>query len=226
MPQITARLIPSTAIMKTAMAASTPRNMRAKCIGSFAQIGFEGANAEASEDCLDAVDDPCTFADEIVSFTVRTAGLLLIDGWDGCHAAVALLAPQSAKKGAHQQFGIEAIGLGAPMFAGNRDARWMYDISLDSVRLEPARQPKAVASSLIGDNDAPDFAPGLDGFAAPAAQQPEHRIRVGIELLERVTFKARDRRSNEPLCLAHLNHCDQRAVLIKGGKGFACIKGW
>lgn len=49
---------------------------------------------------------------------------------------------------------------------------------------------------------------------------------VGIELLERVTFKARDRRSNEPLCLAHLNHCDQRAVLIKGGKGFACIKGW
>ncbi|ESZ67931.1 hypothetical protein X726_32690 [Mesorhizobium sp. L103C105A0] len=51
----------------------------------------------------------------------------------------------------------------------------MYDISLDSARLEPARQPKAVASSLIGDNDAPDFAPGLDGFAAPAAQQLKHR---------------------------------------------------
>lgn len=98
----------------------------------------------------------------------------------------------------------ERRALGAPIFAGNRYARWMYD----SVRLQPARQSKAVASSLIGD-DAPDFAPGLDGFAAPAAQQPEHRIRVGIELLERITFKARDRRSNEPLCLAHLNHCEQ-----------------
>ncbi|MBA1142372.1 hypothetical protein [Mesorhizobium neociceri] len=87
-------------------------------LGCLAQIGFEGANAETSEDCLDAVDDPCTFADEIVSFTVRTAGLLLIDGCDGCHAAVALLAPQPAKKGAHQQFGIEAIGLGTPMFEG------------------------------------------------------------------------------------------------------------
>lgn len=65
----------------------------------------------------------------------------------------------------------------------------------EGARLEPARQPKAVASSLIGDNDAPDFAPGLDDFAAPAAQQPEHRIRVGIEFLERITFKARDRRS-------------------------------
>jgi hypothetical protein len=26
-------------------------------------------------------------------------------------------------------------------------------------------------------------------------------------------------------CLAHLNHCDQRAVLIKGGKGFASKDG-
>lgn len=84
---------------------------------------------------------------------------------------MALLAPQPAKKGAHQQFGIEAIGLGTPMFTGNHDARWMYDISFDSARLEPARQPKAVASSLIGDDDAPDFTPDLDGFAAPAAQQ-------------------------------------------------------
>jgi hypothetical protein len=34
MPQITARLIPSTAIMKTAMATKAPRNMRAKCRSS------------------------------------------------------------------------------------------------------------------------------------------------------------------------------------------------
>ncbi|OWK19799.1 hypothetical protein AJ88_37345 [Mesorhizobium amorphae CCBAU 01583] len=75
----------------------------------FAQIGFEAANVEASEDCLDAVDDPCTLADEIVSFTFRTAGLLLL---------------QPAKKGARQQFDIEAIRLGAPMFTENPNARW------------------------------------------------------------------------------------------------------
>ncbi|TIR99395.1 MAG: hypothetical protein E5X19_03300 [Mesorhizobium sp.] len=69
------------------------------------------------------------------------------------------------------------------------------------MRLEPARQPKAVASSLIGDNDAPDFMPGLDGFAVPAAQQPEHRIRVGVELFERVTFKR-----SKPGTVAAMSH--------------------
>ncbi|MER9368434.1 hypothetical protein NKI66_20885 [Mesorhizobium sp. M0518] len=80
-------------------------------LGSFAQIGFEGANAEASEDCLDAIDDPCTFADEIVSFTVRTRASSSLMVGMAAMPAVALLAPQPAKKGAHQQFGIEAIGL-------------------------------------------------------------------------------------------------------------------
>lgn len=45
------------------------------------------------------------------------------------------------------------------------------------------------ASSLIGDDYALDFTPGLDGFAAPVAQA-EHRIRFRIELLERLTLKA------------------------------------
>jgi hypothetical protein len=36
---------------------------------------------------------------------------------------MALLAPQPAEKGAHQEFRIEAIGLRTPVFARHRDAR-------------------------------------------------------------------------------------------------------
>jgi hypothetical protein len=80
---------------------------------------------------------------------------------------MALLAAQPAEKGAHQQFRVETIGLRAPMFARHRDARGMDDVSFDIARLQPARQPKAVATGLISDNDALDVASSLAGFTAP-----------------------------------------------------------
>jgi hypothetical protein len=42
------------------------------------------------------------------------------------------------------------------MFARHRDARGMNNVILNTARPKPARQPEAIASGLISDNDALD----------------------------------------------------------------------
>src|SRR5207247_5453082 len=156
--------------------------------------------------------------------TVRTPGVLLLDRRDRYHAAMPLLAAQPTEKGPHQQFRIEAISLRTPMFARHRDARGMNDISLDIVRPQPARQPEAVAASLISHDDAFDRAASLAGFSAPTMQELQQSLLLGIELLKRLAFDPGDKRCNEPLRLAHLDHGDDRAILLEGGEGPARIK--
>ena len=64
---------------------------------------------------------------------------ILLDRRDRHHAAMARLAAQPAEKDAHQEFGIETIGLRAPVFARHRDAGGMDDIGLNIARPQPAR---------------------------------------------------------------------------------------
>src|SRR5262245_31386537 len=80
--------------------------------------------------------------------------LALTHAWpsDRRPATVPLLAAQPAEKGAHQQFGVEAIGLRASVFARHRDARGMDNVSLNTAHLQPARQPEAIASGFISVN--------------------------------------------------------------------------
>src|SRR6266404_8286367 len=137
----------------------------------LAQCRPEGANAEASEDSFDLIYDPRLLSDQVSPLAVRPPCVLLLDRRNRHHAAMALLAAQPAEKGSHQQFRVEAISLRAPMFARHRDARGMDHISLDIACLQPARQPEAVASGLISDDDALDLAPRLGGFVAPAMQE-------------------------------------------------------
>jgi hypothetical protein len=42
---------------------------------------------------------------------------------------------------------------------------------------------------------------------------------VGIEPLKRLAFDTGNNRCNEPLRLAHLDHGNDRAILIEGGEG-------
>src|SRR4029077_8682058 len=139
----------------------------------FAQGWPEGANAEAHEDGLHLVHDPRLLGDKILPLAVRSPRVLLLDRRDGNHAAMALLATQPAEKGAHQEFGVEAIGLRTPVFARHRNARGMDDISLDIARPQPARQPKSVAASLISDDNALNLTASLAGFIAPTMQELE-----------------------------------------------------
>src|SRR6202040_2693537 len=189
----------------------------------FAQGWPEGANAEAHEDGLHLVHDPRLLGDKILPLAVRSPRVLLLDRRDGNHAAMALLATQPAEKGAHQEFGVEAIGLRAPVFARHRNARGMDDVSLDIAPQEPTREPEAVAASLIGDDDALNIASSPVRFIPPTLQQLQQGFLVGIELLKRLAFDAGNNRSNEPLGLAHLDHSDDRAILLEGGEGSARV---
>jgi hypothetical protein len=80
---------------------------------------------------------------------------------------MAQLATQPPEKGAHQELRIETIGLCTSVFARHRDARGMDDVSLDVARPQPARQPEAIATCLISDDNALDLAPNLASFMAP-----------------------------------------------------------
>jgi hypothetical protein len=55
------------------------------------------------------------------------------------------------------------------MFARHRNARGMDDVSLNAAASQPGREPKTIASGLIGYNDAHYRMPGLLSLPAPAA---------------------------------------------------------
>jgi hypothetical protein len=131
---------------------------------------------------------------------------------------MALLAAQPAEKSAQQQFSVEAISLRAAVLARHRDARGMDDESLNTA------PPEAIASGFISGDDALDLAPSLAGFVAPTMQELQQRLLVGSELLERLAFDAGNNRRNEPLRLAHLDHGDDRTILLEGGEGLARVK--
>ena len=113
------------------------------------------------------VHDPRLLSDQVAPLAVRPSCVLLLNRWDRHHAAMALLAAQPAEKSAQQQFRVEAVSLCASMFARHRDARGVNDVSLNTACPQPTRQPEAITSGLISDNDALDLAPGLTGFIAP-----------------------------------------------------------
>jgi hypothetical protein len=90
----------------------------------------------------------------------------------------------------------------------------MDDVSLNTAPPQPTRQPEAIASGLIGDDDALDLAPSLAGFVAPTIQKLQQCRLVGIKPLERLPLGTGNERGNEPLRLAHLDHGDDRVILI------------
>jgi hypothetical protein len=56
-------------------------------------------------------------------------------------------------------------------------------------------------------------------------QELPQRLFVGVKLLEGLAFNAGNNRRNEPLRLAHLDHGDDRTVLLEDGEGSARVKG-
>src|SRR3974377_488429 len=68
------------------------------------------------------------------------------------------------------------------------------------------------------------IAASLAGFVAPTMQKSQQSLLLGIELLKGLAPDARNKRCNAPLRLAHLNHGDDRAILLEGGEGPARVK--
>src|SRR3954454_5375487 len=134
------------------------------------------------------------------------------------HVTMVRLAPQPAEKHALEQGGVEPVGLGPPMLAGDGHAGRVNDMSLNAVSSEPARQPEAIAASLEGDGNARDRAAGLAGLLTPAVEEVEEGILVGSEFLERMTRDPRHHPRHQPARLAHLDHRDNRMILIQRGE--------
>src|SRR2546428_13067085 len=99
----------------------------------------------------------------------------------------------------------------------------MYDIGLDAPLSEPARQPKSVTPRFIGDDDAFDLTSGLNGLMTPSVHEFQQLVLVGFQLLQRLALDARNHSCDKPARLAHLDHDDERAILVQGGEGSAEI---
>src|SRR4051794_13203516 len=134
-------------------------------------------------------------------------------------------APQPAEEHALEQGGVEPVGLGAPMLARDGDAGRVNDMGLDAVRSKPARQPEAIAAGLEGDSDAADLAAGLAGLLTPAVEELEEGVLVRSKLFERMTRDSRHHPRHQPAGLAHLDHGDDRMILIQRGEASVQV-GW
>src|SRR5215831_1979070 len=98
---------------------------------------------------------------------------------------------EPAEKGAFEVFGIEAIGLGAPVLPRHRHARGMNDVGFDTARSQPAGQPEAVSAGLEGDRNTVDLVPRLLRLCSPSLEQLQETVLVGRELFQRLAFHAR-----------------------------------
>jgi hypothetical protein len=85
------------------------------------------------------------------------------------------------------------------------------------------RQPEAVAAGFKSDSDAIDVPPGFHRFIPPAMQQPQQRLLVRFEFLQRVALDPRNDPGNEPTRETQFNHRDDRAILFEGDEGPAEI---
>src|SRR4051812_18070155 len=114
------------------------------------------------------------------------------------NATRSVLLTPSTEEGAHQQLRVQTIGLCPSVLARDSDARGMDDIGLDAAPPQPARQPKAVASGLIGEDDALDFPTRLCRFVAPTLHKLQQLVLVGRKLLQWLALDARDQPLSVP----------------------------
>jgi hypothetical protein len=87
-----------------------------------------------------------------------------------------------------EQLGVQPIGLCPAMFPRNRHTQGMDHVRLYPARLEPARQPKAVAAGFEGKRNPRDSAAGPDRLIPPAVQHRKQPFRARVQLLARLTL--------------------------------------
>jgi hypothetical protein len=99
----------------------------------------------------------------------------------------------------------------------------MDHVRLYPARLEPARQPKAVAAGFEGQRNPRDRAAGADRLIPPAMQQPKQLFWARFQLLARLTLNIRNDAANQPALLAQLDDGNDRAILVQGDEGPAQV---
>ena len=120
--------------------------------------------------------------------------------------------------------GIEPIRLRAAVLTRHRNARRMDNLCLyvarpgaiapTKTRRDPAS--KATVMRVIEESS-------LGRLLSPALEQPKQCLLVWLEFLERVALDTLDDASHEPTGLAHLNHRNERVMLIERQEGLVQI---
>src|SRR3954465_5037197 len=107
----------------------------------------------------------------------------------------------------------------------------MDDIGPHPAFSAPAPQPEAVTPGLIGNDNALKRPTRFCGLVPPTLQKPEQRVPIRLKLLQRLrvtpghhpSHAPRPAPCHEPACLAHLDHHNQGAILLKGSEGSAQV---
>ena len=136
---------------------------------------------------------------------------------------MAPFAAQPPQEPVLQQLGVEPIGLCPAMFPRHGHTRGMDHVRLDPSRLQPARQPEAVAAGFEGQRNPGDYAAGPDRLIPPAMQQGKQPFGARLQLLARLTLNAGNDTANQPARLAQLDDGNDRAILVQGNQGPAQV---
>src|SRR5215472_14749291 len=174
---------------------------RLQCLqlpGRSSQVRAEASNPEPGKIGLHSVHEARGLLHKVLALSARSPCVLVCDCGDRSHAAVLWFTAQPAEKSALEELGIETIGLRPSMFARYRNARRVDHIGLDLTGAQPARQPEAVAASLIGHSDPLDDLAGLIGFLLPTMQKLQQSMLIGRELFQRLAFDSRHDTGDQP----------------------------
>jgi hypothetical protein len=118
-----------------------------------------------------------------------------------------------------EQLGVEPVGLGPAMLPRYRDTRGMDHVRFDPARIQPTRQPEAIAAGFEGQCNPRDLFTGPDRFIAPAMPQAKKPFRTRFQLLLRLTLNAGKHPGNQPARLAHLDDGNDCAILVQRDEG-------
>jgi hypothetical protein len=99
----------------------------------------------------------------------------------------------------------------------------MDHVRLNATRLEPARQPKAVAAGFEGNRDPRDCAAGLDRLIPPALQHGKQPFWARLQLLVRLPLNTRNDTAEKPARLAQFDDRNDRTILVQGDEGPAQV---
>src|SRR5712672_1249072 len=123
--------------------------------------------------------------DQALALPVRPLGVLFGNRRDARHAAMAPFPTQPPQEPALQHLGVEPVGLGPAMLPRYGDTRGMDHVRFDPARIQPTRQPEAVAAGFEGQCNPRDLFTGPDRFIAPAMQQAKKPFHTRFTLLLR-----------------------------------------
>src|SRR5262249_33286835 len=162
-----------------------------KLLSRLAHGGLAIAHAEPVHRRLHSVDHARAFPDTALA---RPPGPLSVFGGkcrDARHAAMAPSRAQPPKEPALQHRGVEPVGLRPAMLPRYGDTRGMDHVRLDPARIQPTRQPEAIATGFEGQCNPRDLFTGPDRFITRAKQQAKNPFRTRSQLLLRLTLNAR-----------------------------------